>query len=95
MLTFVTINIDEEYRYWTFNSIEDLKKMLKPLYFIRFDKKGNVMECKFENSDYGYDEGSQKCRYDCNKNTFMYVTADTAEAAIKIGAERRAKFLAE
>ena len=74
---------------------EDAEMMLKPLYFIRFDKKGNVMECKFENSNYGYDEGSQKCRYDCNKNTFMYVTADTAEAAIKIGAERRAKFLAE
>ena len=27
MLTFVTINIDEEYREWRFNSIEELRKM--------------------------------------------------------------------
>ena len=27
MLTFTTINIDEEYREWTFDSIEDLRKM--------------------------------------------------------------------
>lgn len=69
--------------------------MLKPLFFVRFDKKGNVMECKLETSSYGYDSEYAVMKYDCNKNIFTYVVADTMESAIKIAAERRAKFLAE
>ena len=69
--------------------------MLKPLFFMRFDKKGNVMECHLETSSYGYDPEYAVMKYDCNKNIFTYVVADTMEAAIKIAAERRAKFLAE
>lgn len=74
---------------------ENAEIMLKPLFFVRFDKKGNVMECILETSSYGYDSECAAVKYDCNKNTFTYVIADTMEAAIKIGAERRAKFLAE
>lgn len=74
---------------------EDAKMMLKPLFFIRFDKQGNVMECSAESSAYPYQPEYATIKHDVNKNAFTYVVADTMEGAIKIAAERRAKFLAE
>ena len=71
---------------------EDAEIFLKPCYFIRFDSKGNVIQMKEIFSSYSYE---QDCGIDVNGNFYSSVVADNEEAAIKIGAERRAMCLAQ
>ena len=73
---------------------ENAELMLRPLWFIRFDKNGNVRECREEKSDWGY-ECAGLCKFDVCGQAYVHIVADTIERAIKAGAERRAKFLAE
>ena len=73
---------------------ENAEIMLHPLWFIRFDKNGAVIECREEKSDYGYEDAGL-CKFDIHGHVFVSIVADTVERAIKAGAERRAMFLAE
>ena len=73
---------------------EDAELMLKPCYFLRFDKGGNVIETREEsNTEYYYD-GSNFGK-DVAGNFYISVVADNLESAIKIGAEKRAMRLAK
>lgn len=71
---------------------EDAELYLKPNYFIRFDKQGNVVEAYEDTSEYGYDRYSG---LDVKGGYFTTITTDNKESAIKIAAEKRAMFLAE
>ena len=71
---------------------EDAELFMKPCYFIRFDKDGNVIELKEMGSEYYYDQGYG---IDVKENFYVSVVADNKKAAIKIGAERRAMYLAQ
>ena len=71
---------------------EDAEIYLKPNYFIRFDKQGNVVEAYEDTSEYGYDRYSG---LDVKGGYFTTITTDNKESAIKIAAEKRAMFLAE
>lgn len=71
---------------------EDAEIFMKPCYFLRFDKNGNVIELEESNKEYDYDE---RCGIDIKGNFYVYVATDNEEAAIKIGAERRAMYLAQ
>lgn len=73
---------------------DDAEVMLRPMWFLRFAKNGDVCECRLEDSEYGYMDGCE-CNIDSNGSVYVRIIADTAEVAIKAGAERRAKFLAE
>jgi hypothetical protein len=73
---------------------ENAEIMLQPLWFIRFDKNGDVCECHQDTSGFFYD-CIGLCRFDVEGQVYTHIAADTAERAIKAGAERRAKFLAE
>ena len=71
---------------------EDAELFLKPCYFMRFDENGNVIENKECKTKYGYD---QESNIDFKGRFYTYVVTDNAEKAIKIGAERRAMWLAQ
>ena len=72
---------------------EDAEIFMKPCYFLRFDKSGNVIESREESdSEYGYDQTQGE---DILGNFYIHIPADSVEAAIKIGAERRAMYLAQ
>lgn len=71
---------------------EDAEIYLKPNYFIRFDKQGNVVEAYEDTSECGYDRYSG---LDVKGGYFTTITTDNKESAIKIAAEKRAMFLAE
>ncbi len=73
---------------------ENAEIMLRPLWFIRFEKNGDVCECRLDDSGYWYDEEGL-CGFDMRGRVHVHIVADSAEQAIKAGAERRAKFLAE
>lgn len=73
---------------------ENAEVMLKPLWLIRFDKNGAVCECREEKHDWFYEEAGL-CKFDVYGQVYTHIVADTVERAIKAGAERRAKFLAE
>lgn len=71
----------------------------KIVYRVLFDKSGNCLESENFSKD-----GLSSFRLDCCKdkptvtsfgNCIIYVLASNAEAAVKIAAERRAKYLAE
>jgi len=72
---------------------ENAELLLKPCFFLRFDRNGNVREtvCRSDN-EYSYD-----CDYgiDVTGNFYISVVADNLESAIKIGAEKRAIYLAQ
>lgn len=70
--------------------VPDLTKG-KSVFLIRFDKRGNV-DTAYENPE---DWDDNAIGMNANGAVWMYVQADTKVDAIKIGAERRAKFLAE
>ena len=71
---------------------EDAEIFMKPCYFMRFDKGGNVIEFKERKEEYWYDEGDGE---DSQGNFYVSVVTDNEEKAIKIGAERRAMRLAQ
>lgn len=76
----------------------DAEIMLKPAWSVYFDHSGNVACCDLCVHAYQYQELDQvKERYGYH-NPYEFVIrvlADTAEAAIKIASEKRAKYLAE
>lgn len=71
---------------------EDAELFLKPCYFMRFDNGGNVIKFEELKSEYWYD---QESGIDVKGNFYTSVITDNAEKAIKIGAERRAMWLAQ
>ena len=71
---------------------EDAEIFMKPCYFMRFDKSGNVIEFKERKEEYWYDEDDGE---DSQGNFYVSVVTDNEEKAIKIGAERRAMRLAQ
>lgn len=73
---------------------ENAEVMLQPMWFIRFDKNGDVCECRQITATYSYHDNGL-CRFDVKGQVYVNIIADTVEQAIKAGAERRAKFLAE
>lgn len=74
----------------------DAEIMLKPAWEINFDKAGNVIatdECTYA---YEYEDiGECNERRWGNCDLSITVSADDLESAIKIAAEKRAKYLAE
>lgn len=73
---------------------DNSEMMLRPIWFLRFAKNGDVCECHLDDNEYGYEE-SGKCGFDIKGQVYVHIVADTIEVAIKAGAERRSKFLAE
>ena len=71
---------------------EDAEIFLKQCYFIKFDKGGNVIRIEEEESEYSYEQYESE---DVNGNFYLSIIADNKEIAIKIGAERRAMYLAQ
>lgn len=70
---------------------------MKSLYFIRFDESGAVASSRNTTNDiYFYrDRDMGICKFDAASGVFVTIEADSLEEAIKIAAEKRAKFLAE
>ena len=71
---------------------ENAEIYLKTCYYLEFDPYGDLEKCERRDSEYYYDE---VLNTDSQGNIFIYVVADSAEAAIKIGSERRAMYLAK
>ena len=71
---------------------EDAEIFMKSCYFIRFDKGGNVITFEEEKSEYYYEQDEGE---DSQGNFYISIIADNKEIAIKIGAERRAMYLAQ
>lgn len=72
---------------------EDAEIFSKPCFFLRFDRNGNVRETQNRSDcEYSYD-----CDFgtDVTGNFYISVVADDLESAIKIGAEKRAIYLAQ
>ena len=79
---------------------EDAEIMLKPLYLVEFDGKGDI--CAIidkSNYEYWYGDVSEYRPYHKHHPSYgggyVYVTADNADHAIKIANEKRAEFLAK
>lgn len=73
---------------------ENAELKLRPLWLVRFEKNGDVCECRLVTSSYDYEQAGL-CGVDVRGRVYTHIIADSAEGAIKAGAERRAKFLAE
>jgi hypothetical protein len=72
---------------------EDAEILMKPCYFLRFDKSGNVIESYEESeNEYGYEQSQGE---DVRGNFYIHIPTDSMESAIKIGAEKRAMFLVQ
>lgn len=72
---------------------KDAELFLKPHFFLRFDKQGNVIEIgDRSDNEYSYEGNWGK---DTTGNFYINVAADDLESAIKIGAEKRAIYLAQ
>lgn len=79
----------------------DAEVMLKPAWYIYFDKTGIVCNTSECDSDYAYSkigeiyENKGYGMYYRNYHIYVIVSADDLESAIKIAAEKRAQYLAE
>lgn len=75
----------------------DAEVMLKKLWNVYFDDSGNALRCHITESEYDYHEKQDIIDPICKRyyNMIVKAEADTEEAAIKIAAEKRAKYLAE
>lgn len=75
----------------------DAEVMLRPAYAIYFNDSGNVDSTRECDSAYDYSDIGECHEYGYGFNRMMRVTvsADNLESAIKIAAEKRAKYLAE
>ena len=71
---------------------EDAEIFMKPCYFMRFDKGGNVIEFEEEKDEYSYEQDEGE---DTQGNFYISIIADNKQRAIKIGAERRTMYLAQ
>lgn len=79
---------------------DDAEVMLKSAWYIYFDKAGNVCDTTECDSEYGYHRigevhENKSSYYGRNFHIYVVVSADDLESAIKIAAEKRAKYLAE
>lgn len=72
---------------------DDSKMYLKNIYFVSFDPSGDVDYCELEN-EYSYPY-KENISYRRDQSISMKVEADDTQSAIKIVAEKRAKFLAK
>lgn len=72
---------------------DDSEIYLKNIYFVSFDPSGDVEYCELEN-EYSYPYKEQIFDYK-NQSISIKVEADDKTSAIKIAAEKRAKFLAK
>lgn len=75
---------------------DDSEIYTKTVFGVTFNKVGDVMYC-YELSEYDYPPNNQIIQHKRNNEICLYleVEADDEQSAIKIGAEKRAKFLAE
>ena len=76
----------------------DAEVMLKSMWLIYFKTSGEVYICRQSNDEYDYHKGRSNIIETTYKGLYdliVHVEADTKEAAIKIAAEKRAKYLAE
>lgn len=76
----------------------DAEIMLKNLWSVYFKKSGEVWKCQLSDNEYDYHERFDTVIdtiYKSDYDLIVNVEADTEEAAIKIAAEKRAKYLAE
>ena len=74
--------------------------MLKPAWIIKFDKSGIVTDTYECRSEYDYENigevyENKSIYYGGNYHVSVTVSADDLESAIKIAAEKRARYLAE
>lgn len=73
---------------------EESDIFVRDLWRVNFDRHGDVISVKQETNDYYYGD-AYMCREDLyGSNFWIYVFADSEEAAIKIAAEKRAEYLA-
>lgn len=78
----------------------DAEVMLNPAWYIYFDKAGNVCDTTECDSAYGYSKIGEVYEknylsYGRDYHIYVIVSADDLESAIKIAAEKRARYLAE
>ena len=85
---------DSRYDEARIEEYDNAEVMVRPLWYIRFNTTGDVIECVECTMAYEYDSINY-CYFTAAKQVAMYVLADAKEDAIKIGAEKRAQFLAE
>lgn len=75
---------------------EDAELMLKPCWLVTFQKDGSVAEVKNESDNYFRYHDAGRCWVPVDRRQVaVSVVADSIESAVKIAAEKRAKFLAE
>ena len=92
----VAKKFDDEYSHTYIEEYENAEVLLKPCWFVLFEKDGSVRSIKNASSScYSYENINQCEMTNATGDVYVHVSADTAEAAIKIAAERRAEFLAE
>lgn len=75
----------------------DAEEMLKTVWIVFFKANGDVWMCREAEDEYDYRQVNKivDTVYKRDYDMVVYVEADTEEAAIKIAAEKRAKYLAE
>lgn len=79
----------------TIEEFEDAEIMLKSLWSVTFSPNGLLESVEdASDSEYNY-ENVNKCRTLKDGRVWVYISADTAGAAVKIAAEKRAEFLAQ
>ena len=86
---------DNEFSHTDVEEFEDAEIMLKPCWFVRFDKDGSVIEIANKSDSVHHYEEVNKCSFDAAGQVMVSVCADNFDAAIKIAAEKRMQFLAE
>ena len=75
---------------------DDAEVMMRPAWFIYFDKTGNVIGTRACDSSYDYFRIGRCWPYEYGQQGIgVAVTANDLESAIKIAAEKRAQYLAE
>lgn len=83
------------------DEFEDGDVMLKNLWYVRFNFKGEVETVELETDEHYYNKPDEVNRVHWNNykyklhDTWVYVFADDEEHAIKIATEKRAEFLAQ
>ena len=92
----IAAKFDEDYDETRIKEYCDAELMLRPAWKVYFDKAGIVVDTEECKDEYDYD-GLGKC-WERRWGSFalgVTVSADDLESAIKIAAEKRAKYLAE
>lgn len=90
---------DGDYNFDSTNIEEfpDAEVMLKNVWRVYFKENGDVWRCDLSDDEYDYRmiNRAVDMTYKCDYDLVIYVESDTQEGAIKIAAEKRAKYLAE